>query len=216
MKYKLNGKIINIPLSYEELTFQQMLELMRMIETGQDDDINLICLLTDIKAKELRKYPASEYVKIKYYISKWIQETPDFKNIILPKLVTIGGQTVSIPKDIGNLSVECFEMCRASIQRYGSKTTTSSYIELCGIIAQNYFSILCNDNEYNPKLVDDYFEKINTLPWEVVVSFGSFFLRKSNELTTGTKAGLKNRSTRLTKLQAVMKPFRKIGAFFTR
>jgi hypothetical protein len=216
MQYKLNGKPINIPLGYNELTFKQMIGLMKIIETSPDDDVSLICLLTDIPEKELKKYPASEYMIIKYYLSDWIQEVPDFKNIILPKSVTIGGQTQRIPNDIGNMNVECFEMCRIAIQKYSKETTSSSYLELCGLIAQNYFSILFNNDEYSPKIADQFEEKVNNLSWELVVSFGAFFLQKSKELMTGTKRELRNRGTHKTRLHQVMKPFRKLGAFFTR
>ncbi|MGL5132718.1 MAG: hypothetical protein ACRC78_09330, partial [Planktothrix sp.] len=148
MKYKLNRQPINIPESYEDLTFYQLRELIRMseAEAKETDDVKLICLLIPaIKEKELRKYPAAEYIKIIYHLSNWTNEVPDFKNIILPNELLIDGKYYQVPKDVGNLSVEAFEICRNAIRQYEAKGMT--YLDLCGLISQNYFSMLANNEE---------------------------------------------------------------------
>ena len=215
MKYKLNRQTINIPESYEELTFYQLRELIRLSEAKETDDVKLICLLVpSIKERELRKYPASEYIKIIYYLSNWTNEVPDFKNIILPNEVHIDGKYYQVPKDVGNLSVEAFEICRNAIKQYESKGMT--YLDLCGLISQNYFSMLANNDEFNPKFAFEFEQSILSMNWLPVIAFGNFFLQKFKELIAGTQKELKAQGTLKTRLSLVTKIYKRIGGFFTR
>jgi hypothetical protein len=183
MKFKLNGKPLNIPTSWDEVTYGQYLQ---MIKLEKDDPAAVIGILTGIESDVVRKAQIVGLEQILIAVRLLRTESPDFTG----KVTKVGKYTIPVNGNgefnIKFESLEQFEDMRSVMLKTANnpKSIIESYGEYVAIYLQKF-----RDGVYDAVKAEAMIEtEIKAMPAKEVLAAGTFFLVKLLNLLPGTAA----------------------------
>jgi len=179
IKFKLNGKQIDIPSTWDDLSMVDYCEV-----TKKDGDIlKLVCTRSGMNYENFKKSTIIGLEEVIMAMS-FIRTTPK-----LPDSVTeIGGYKIPVNKDGGfNIQFESlaqFEDMRAVIRRYDinkPEQVSEAFINYVTIYLQKI-----RDGEYDHEKAKAMHDEVRHMPALKVIALGSFFTIKLLNLLTGS------------------------------
>jgi hypothetical protein len=214
MEYKLTKRIgkrteeinFRMPNDWSELSFKQLRSVYELILNQDENDLNLISILSGLDSDLLRYCEADEmYIKLKLDLADFSDNLPNLENLPLPETVKIDSKLYVVVNDIGHLPIEILEYCRIKLLQYNQiPEEERSVLDLLDLMLKIYahYAYYIVNKKYastDVNLDKDFQSIIANCLWSDVVGFASFFLRKSQELMNGTKATLSLLNIRKTK-----------------
>lgn len=203
MRLKINGKKINIPNGWDQVTFKQY---EKFINLKKDSLYEVVALFTGISAE---KWEQSQQVENFYLVEKalsWLNDPPDFKKAKHPYQIDIGGKRIIVPQSDDEYIVKEYEDLRATIQME-KKITYKSYPKIAAI-----FLVRRIFGEYNTKNYKETVKLVKELSLYDVVGMGNFFLKSLVELRNGTNPVLRMWNMIRKKLTQVLRALRYGGS----
>jgi len=161
---------ITIPQRWEDLTVNQY----QRINTEWDgiDILSLFSIFSGIEKKKLSGIIDPDLELRLFEAIKFIYETkPKFSDAKLPKEVTIGKQTVTIPKSVGGLSIG--QSIHVRMRLDGCKT----YDEALSFVTAMYLQPFIDDTDFDYHRALEVETMILQMPIEVVHPIGFFLLK---------------------------------------
>jgi hypothetical protein len=177
IKFKINGKSINYPSAWEDLTFNQFLQILQL----KGDSIQLVSILSGLDYEYLKKatiigleslLEAARFIQSKAKFELYYPQIGPYK---LP--ANRKGQF-----DIRFESMGQFEDMRAAMTKANEIGLTQSYARYVAIYLQKI-----RDKEYDPSKVEEVEEEVKTYRACEVIAMGQFFFLKLYLLSTGIK-----------------------------
>lgn len=205
MKYlKINGKSVEIPTEWDEMTFRQYLEYQKI---EKPDVYSLVSLFTGIPREDWEK---SKEVKNFYLILEcleFVTKEPK-KKVECPEFVEIGDVAmIEVPKNIEKHTVKQYEDMRIIIQnelKEEGKITYEIYPRVIAVyLAEPVFG------EYSIKNWKKAQEIIKNLSFYQVIGMGNFFLTNLSVLRNGTSPGVPIFTMMKRKLGRALRIFRR-------
>ena len=225
MEYKLTKRIgkrteeinFRMPNDWSELSFKQLRSVYELILNQDENDLNLISILSGLDSDLLRYCEADAmYIKLKLDLADFSDNLPNLENLPLPETVRIDNKLYVVINDIGHLPIEILEYCRIKLLQY-NQIEEKSVLDLLDLMLKIYahYAYYIVNKKYASTDVnlDKNFQSIiaNCL-WSDVVGFASFFLKKSSELMNGTSLTLKHLNIQKTKLRRGLFGLANVGA----
>jgi hypothetical protein len=223
--YKLNIKRgkkaetikFQIPTSWKDITFGQLAKIFELVENNLNDDIALISILTNLDENILRLCEANEnYLSVKDALSFFADGIPNINYVQLSQAIKFKDEWYATPTDVGLLSIEMFEYCRAQIINYQNNESpkASDLLFLMKKIFAHYAYFVINKKykSLDVNLDKSFLIEIDNCRWADVCGFANFFLRKLEGLTIGTNLILNQRNTQQTKLMRALNGLINVGA----
>ena len=212
MEYKLTKRIgkrteeinFRMPNDWSELSFKQLRSVYELILNQDENDLNLISILSGLDSDLLRYCEADAmYIKLKLDLADFSDNLPNLENLPLPETVKIDNKLYVVINDIGHLPIEILEYCRIKLLQY-NQIEEKSVLDLLDLMLKIYahYAYYIVNKKYastDVNLDKDFQSIIANCLWSDVVGFASFFLRKSQELMNGTSLTLKHLNIRKTK-----------------
>lgn len=178
INFKINGKSVLIPTSWEDLTYSQYLEIFNL----KDDVLQLVSILSGTDYEILKTATISGLDKLLEAIS-FINTPPEF-----PGYVSECGPYKIPSNKEGKFNIQYeslgqFEDARQAISKTepGALALTKAYGKIVSIYLQKI-----KDGKYNPSEVPAMEEEINNYPAYQIITLGGFFFLKLRSLLSGT------------------------------
>lgn len=179
IKFKLNGKSINVASSWDDLTFEQFLKLLDL----KDDSLQAVSIASGLDYEILKTTPILGLETILQAI-RFIQQPCKY-----PDTTKQIGQ-YKLPLDLkGEFNpqfkrLDQFEDMRKImiVSDKGVKSITEAYASYCAIYLQEL-----RDKEYSYSKAMAMVDEVKQMPAREVIPAGSFFLIKLLSLSTGIK-----------------------------
>ena len=177
IKFKINGSEINYPSAWEDLTFNQYLQILQL----KGDSIQLVSILSGLDYEYLK---SATIIGLESLLeaSRFIQTKVEFEDYY----PTIGPYTLPTNRkgqfDVRFESMGQFEDMRASM----AKTTESGFTEAYARYVAIYLQKI-RDKEYDPNKVPEVEEEVKTYRACEVIAMGQFFFLKLYLLSNGTE-----------------------------
>ena len=225
MEYKLTKRIgkrteeinFRMPNDWSELSFKQLRSVYELILNQDENDLNLISILSGLDSDLLRYCEADAmYIKLKLDLADFSDNLPNLENLPLPETVRIDSKLYVVVNDIGHLPIEILEYCRIKLLQY-NQIEEKSVLDLLDLMLKIYahYAYYIVNRKYastDVNLDKDFQSIIANCLWSDVVGFASFFLKKSSELMNGTSLTLKHLNIRKTKLKRGLFGLVNVGA----
>ena len=179
ISFKLNNQSIQIPTTWEEVTYSQYLKLISM----PDDMIYLVSVFTGQDYEVLKSAIISGLDKVLEALA-FINKPPQFP----PYVDQCGPYKIPANKE-GQFNIQYeslgqFEdMRQAMLKR---EKTTLGHMEAYSKYVAIYLQKI-RDKEYNNKRVPELEEEIKSFPAYQVMALGAFFFLRLNGSLNGTK-----------------------------
>ena len=185
----LNGVKVkrNIPTNWDQITFRNLVDL----KTIGADNIGVISYFTNIDKDTLKKAKVINFEIVLSSLS-FLFKDPD---TVQPPSYILGCR---VPQSLDDLSIEQFENFKEALAKTEGKTEDDKlrlFPKLLAIVVMP---------EYDWKKVDDFSERFWDAPCLEVVAIVSFFLKRLNALTLGSKTTSPQGVTVLRKLMLVI------------
>jgi hypothetical protein len=179
IKFKLNGKSINVASSWDDLTFDQFLQVLN----GDGSYLGTIAICLNVPRETLEGKPILGLEALLEAI-KFLQKPANY-----PQSTTTIGK-YKLPLDSkGEFNpqfkrLDQFEDMRKIMiaSDKGIKSITEAYASYCAIYLQEL-----RDKEYSYSKAMAMVEEVKQMPAKEVIPAGSFFLIKLLSLSTGIK-----------------------------
>ncbi len=199
IKFKLNGKSINVATDWEDLTFDQFLKCFDL----KDDLLQSVSLVVGLDYEYLKSTPIIglesllEAIKFLQKPCKYPETTSSLGKYKLP-LDAKGEFNPQFKR------LDQFEDMRKIMiaSDKGVKSITEAYAKYCAIYLQEL-----RDKEYSFSKAMAMVDEVMQMPAKGVVPAGSFFLIKLLSLSTG----IKQTSQSITRKRKKLKPVSKIS-----
>lgn len=179
IKFKLNGKSINIASSWDDMTFEQFLKCFDL----KDDSLQAVSLASGIDYEILKTTPILGLETILKAI-QFLQQPANYPS----STKTIGKYKLPLDSS-GEFNpqfkrLDQFEDMRKIMiaSDKGVKSITEAYASYCAIYIQEL-----RDKEYSYSKAMAMVDEIKQMPAKEVIPAGSFFLIKLLSLSTGIK-----------------------------
>lgn len=197
--FKLNGKSLQIPTSWNEITFNQYLQVFEL----KDDVIQLVSIFTGQDYEYLKNATIIGLDKLLEAIS-FINRPPEF-----PDYVDKCGPYKIEANSKGKFNIQYeslgqFEDARkimSSLPKGDIKEHTLAYAKYCAIYLQKI-----RDKEYSPSRANEMTEEVMTYPAYQVITLGSFFFLKLLSSLNGTQVISRTTAPSRKKSKRVLKP----------
>lgn len=171
--FKLNGKKVQIPSSWDEVTAAQYLQLLDL----KEDYLQAVSIFSGIDYETFKKATVIGLEKVIHTLS-FIKNGPDLSKIV----DKVGGYDV--PKNIQFEILAQFEDTRAILQNCkGIIEVTKAYPKIVAIYLQKI-----RDKEYDYTKAQQMVDEVLTMPAKEVITVGAFFYVKLMSLLRGTPA----------------------------
>lgn len=204
--FKLNSKRVEIASSWEDLTFNQYLEIFKV--GGDLTKLIAVCGKLDY---EILKKAKIEGVEALISAMAFIKKAPAWTEPI-PKC---GPYTLPVNKNgkynIQYESLGQFEDMRTLMNRIRKDSILKDMQDITPDIVAIYLQKI-RDGEYSPDKAQAMIEEIKTYPAQEVVTLGSFFIVKLSNLLTGTPDNSQVIPQNQKKSRQASKDFRKRSA----
>lgn len=175
IKFKINGSEINYPSAWEDLTFNQYCQILKL----KDDSIQLVSILSGMDYEYLKKAVIIGLESL-LEASRFIKNEPKF-DTYYPK---IGSYNIPANRkgqfDVRFESLGQFEDVRAAITKEGD--FADKYVRYVAIYLQKI-----RDGAYDPNKVPEMEEEVRTYRACEVIAMGQFFFLKLYLLSSGIK-----------------------------
>jgi hypothetical protein len=178
--FKLNGKQVSIPSSWDDVTMRQYLEIIKI----KDDFLKLVSICSGADYEILKKATISGLEDVIQAVS-FVRLPP-----ILPENVTeIGGYKIPVNNKGGfNIQFESlaqFEDMRKIMMagNSDSEKLTEDFVKYVAIYLQKI-----RDGEYDYDKAEMMRDEVLNMPALKVIALGGFFLGRLLILSTGTAA----------------------------
>lgn len=184
-QFTINGKQYSFPESWEEATLDQLLK----INAGPSTVLEIISIFTGEPQEELSKskdFKAFEEIEqVLSYLSTPIQ----FKFSEKPSKFVFKGEEVTLPSDIGELSIAqyqdlkfvCFEFYKEEGEEIDVIRRLQMYVKAVAV----YLQPIADKADYDFKRADEIEKEIYNCSAVEVADWGNFFIRKFIELRDG-------------------------------
>lgn len=175
----LNGKPVNITDSWDKLTFNQYLRVLKM---PKDDLIETISIITGIEYETLKKAKIGGLPKL-MFITKFLNEPPKFPD----NPIKIGQYKLPLnAKGIFDIQLESlaqFEDMRQVMigLKEGVYAHTEAYATYCALYLQKV-----RDGEYDSDKAFKLIPELMDYPASDIISAGGFFFVRLQSLLFGT------------------------------
>lgn len=197
IKFKLNGKSIDIPSSWDDLTFNQFLMMLDL----KNDFLQAVSICTGIDYETLKTKPIIGLESILQAMT-FIQKPANYQT----STKKIG--KYKLPLDAkGEFNpqfkrLDQFEDMRKIMIASDKtvKSVTEAYASYCAIYLQEL-----RDKDYNYSKAMAMVDEVKQMPAREVIPAGSFFLIKLLSLSTGIKKTSPTTSPKRKKLKRVLK-----------
>lgn len=184
ISFKINGESKQIPTCWEDLTFNQYLDIFNL----KDDSLQLVSIVAGLDYEYLKKAVIINVDKL-YEAISFINTAPQF-----PGSVDICGP-YKIPNnskgafDIRFESLAQFEDMRQIMRKVPNdiKAHTAAYADYVAIYLQKI-----RDGEYDNFKAEMMVEEIKTYPAYQVITLGSFFFLMLRNFFSGSTKGSQN------------------------
>lgn len=202
IQFKLNGKSINIPSCWEDVTFSQYIRML----TIKDDTIELISLFTGIEYATLKSaiiFGLDDILKAVSFINK----PPQFPGSVSecgPYKIPVNSKGAF---NIQHESLGQFEDMR-SVMKQVKEGDIISHTKAYGKYVAIYLQKI-RDGEYNPLAVPDMEAGVDNMPAYQVITLGGFFFLRLWSLSTGTASNSPSIPTNPKKSKPVLKSSKK-------
>lgn len=176
--FKLNGKLIDIATSWDDLTWRQYHRILTM---GNDDVSELVSILTNVPRETLQKATIIGLESV-LAAASGIKEPPAWDG----KCNQLGAYKLPANKN-GDFNIQFeslgqFEDMRAIMNTIKDVIgLTESHPRFCAIYLQKI-----RDGAYDPEKAREMVEEIKDYPAKEVMTVGSFFYAKLRSLLSGT------------------------------
>ena len=121
----------------------------------------------------------------------WSNEWDDSKS--KGEVFILDNETFSFPEDVGMLSIGLYKDIQNEAQE-----NNDNILDIYPLICASYYQTL-KDGEYDYKKASEYVGMFEEQPCTKVYNAAGFFLNKVQGLRSGTKVGLRSRTTRQIK-----------------
>lgn len=179
IKFKLNGKSINVSSSWDDLTFEQFLKVFDL----KDDSLQAVCLASGLDYEFIKSKTILGVETILQAI-QFLQKPANYPT----STKTIGKYKLPLDSK-GEFNpqfkrLDQFEDMRKIMiaSDKGVKSITEAYSSYCSIYLQEL-----RDKEYNYSKAMAMVDEVRQMPAKEVIPAGSFFLIKLLSLSTGIK-----------------------------
>lgn len=179
IKFKLNGKSINVASSWDDLTFDQFLKVLDL----KDDSLQAVSLASSLDYELLKTTPIIGLETILQAI-QFLHKPANYPT----STKTIGKYKLPLDSK-GEFNpqfkrLDQFEDMRKIMiaSDKGVKSLTEAYASYCAIYLQEL-----RDKEYSYSKAMAMVDEVKQMPAKEVIPAGSFFLIKLLSLSTGTK-----------------------------
>lgn len=172
IQFKLNGKKIQIPSSWDEVTTAQYLQLLELNE----DYLQAVSIFSGVDYETFKKSVVIGLDDLIKTLS-FIKNGPDLSKIA----DKVGGYDV--PKNVQFETLAQFEDMRAIIQKCkGVMEVTKAYPQMVAIYLQKI-----RDKEYDYTKSQLMVDEVLAMPAKEVITVGAFFYVKLTSLLRGTQ-----------------------------
>lgn len=185
IEFKLNGKKLNFPSNWHDLTFAQYLGIMQ----NKSGTLGYISIFTGIDIDTLKKAKIEGLDMIIQSLS-FLRDTPKFEG----NTEQIGKYKLPLnSKGVFDVQLESlgqFEDMRAVMMSIPDKDLlahTKAYVNYVAIYLQKI-----RDGEYNPDEAVKMMPEVMSMPAHEIIITGSFFFLKLLNLLTGTHPNSQN------------------------
>lgn len=192
MKVKFDGKKQSIPMSWDEVTWEQFMKLTTCITDG-----DVIGLFLNIKPEKIRQARIENLESLLSCLAFLKQEMP----IIVPKSI-LG---YAIPKDLNFETVGQFEDMKdicSKLPTNGEKLTAEhlgAYLEMVGVYAMpNY---LDSTLEHRTEFANQF----NNAPCTEVMAVGNFTVKRLTALINQQAKGFQKVNTQQSKFRLALR-----------
>lgn len=170
--FKLNGKKLRIPSSWDEVTTGQYLQLLNL----KEDYLQAVSIFSGVDYETFKKAVVIGLDDLIKTLS-FIKNGPDLSKIS----DKVGGYDV--PKNVQFETLAQFEDMRAVIQKCnGIMEVTKAYPQIVAIYLQKI-----RDKEYDYTKSQLMVDEVLTMPAKEVITVGAFFYVKLTSLLRGTQ-----------------------------
>lgn len=197
IKFKLNGKSINVASSWDDLTFDQFLQIL----DSKDDLLQLVSICSGLDYETLKKsvivgldsvIQAMQFIRTKANYPDTTKKLGKYKLPLDPK-----GEFNPQYKRLDQFE----DMRKAMIASdKGVKSVTEAYATYCAIYLQEL-----RDGNYDYQKAMAMVDEVKQMPAKEVIPAGSFFLIKLLNLSIGIKKTSPNTTQSRKKLKPVSK-----------
>ena len=175
-------KIISVPTSWSDLTLGQVLQLFELDFTVKKIRMKVLCILTGLSLADISELAGEQNINKLNAIEStinFINETPNFKEFILPKSIILKGKEILIPLDLTK-------------ETYGQKVAAEELIRLSWVnqngdidilplmpeILAIYLYPLFANETFKDERVDTFIPLMKELSIKDAYPIASFFLIK--------------------------------------
>lgn len=212
---ELNAKF-NFPEAWEELTFTQLLEIIKLKESENMTNFELVRVLLGLDNKTFGELPHDLFVAFETVLLKWLATEVDFQSAVCPSSFRFNGTAYELPADIGKSTIAQYKDAQelfTPLQKEGVKD--SEVLALYPLLIATYLQPIVTNSGYDYTKA----ESLATGVWKCsgldILNFGNFFLLKLNASRVGMSETAQKMLTPLSKSKLGTKIWRKLAALFS-
>jgi hypothetical protein len=217
MVVTLNGKRYDIPGCYEELKvkhYRQILNWETDKPIHERNFFKLFCILSETQFTEFKA--SAENEQTIWNCVRWIIEQPfQFSNDV-PKVLQIGDKIVSIPKNLGSLSIgqniimrQILESAKAYMDKDGKVYDYDCYDKAVAI----YLQPLVDESKFDWDKAQELAKVIDEMPIYLIRPIGFFLLGRAIEDGKRQTRNLRQtQSSRILNLKGMLPNWRWLGS----
>jgi len=181
MKFKLQGKTIDVIDSWEKLNFEQYLRVLKV----KNDMAELLSIITGIEYETIRTAKI-QGLEALLYCAQFMNKTP----VVPDKVERVGKYKLPANFDVQFESLAQFEDMRKALEKAQTLDVhgfTAAYAEYVAIYLQKV-----RDKDYDPVKAEEMVPDVLKMPALEVLAAGSFFYVKLTALLNGTPSNSRN------------------------
>jgi hypothetical protein len=177
IKFKVNGRTVNIPTNWDEPTFEQYYKILRSSE-NDDSLVRALAALCDVEYEVFRKAELKGFENVMVALT-FLNTPPDWGN---PRPKAVGA--FALPEDITMDSVAQFEDMKSIYDSHKDKPISELVDQMPLIIAIYLQKYTMGTYDYSE--AQQLAPKLRQYPAREVVEAANFFIAKLLTMTLGT------------------------------
>lgn len=202
IKFNVNGRVVNIPTNWDEVTFEQYLSVIRASE-NEDSLVQALAAICGVEYALFRKAELKGFEQVMTALT-FLNTPPDWSN---PRPKAVGA--FALPEDITLSSVAQYEDMKSIWDGVKDKPIADLVAKMPLIVAlylQKY-----STGVYDHSQAEELAPKLHQYPAREVVEAANFFIAKLLTMTLGTPKTYRRQSLR-SRVRSILNRFlRRLG-----
>jgi hypothetical protein len=93
------------PEDWVELTFAQLLEIIKLREQNKANGFELVRVILNMNETDFGRLPHDVYLSLERVLLQWIKKEVDFSGAVYPSSFRFKGEAYTLPNDIGKQTI---------------------------------------------------------------------------------------------------------------